>query len=289
MSAFEKAKSETAGLGDVAAADAELLIDDRRIVEGEVAFALRSAVGFDFRHGLLDEFLGKLLRVGDGGRAANEAGLGTVEIANSPETAEQVADVASEDAAISVEFVDNDVLEMLEEARPFGVMREDAAVHHVGVGEDDIGALPDGFSGVLRGVAVIGEGADVAFHAGDEPLEFVELVFGKGFGGEEIESAGLGVLGQRVEDGQVVAERLAAGGGCGDDDVRAGADLFPSLKLMGVEFPDALLGEDCLERLADIGGNGAGVGLTRRLASYCCDRRTRLGGPGFELLDGFLE
>ena len=83
LSAFEKAESEATGLGDVAAPDAKLLVHNRRIVEGEVAFALGCAVRFDFGDRLFDEFLRKLFRIGDGGRAADEAWLGTVEIADS--------------------------------------------------------------------------------------------------------------------------------------------------------------------------------------------------------------
>ena len=78
--------------------------------------------------------------------------------------------MASEDAAVGVKFVDNDVLKVFEEARPLGVMRQDTAVHHVGIREHDIGALADGLAGILRRIAVVGECADIAFHTGDEAL-----------------------------------------------------------------------------------------------------------------------
>ncbi len=58
---------------------------------------------------------------------------------------------------------------------------------------------------------------------------------------------------------------------------------------MRVQLLDTPLGEDRLEWRTDIGGDGAGVGLARGLVSQRRDRRTGLGGPGFELLDGFLK
>ena len=115
------------------------------------------------------------------------------------------------------------------------------------------------------------------------------MVLGKGLGGEEIERAGFGILRQRVEDGEVVAECLAAGGGGGDDDVFAPGYFFPGFELMGVELADASFCKDRLERRAYVGGDRAGIGLTRGLAAQGRDRRVGLSGPGFELREGFFE
>ena len=39
--------------------------------------------------------------------------------------------MAAEDAAIGVELVEDDVTQIFENARPFGVVRQDAGVQHV--------------------------------------------------------------------------------------------------------------------------------------------------------------
>ena len=100
------------------------------------------------------------LRIGDGGGAADETRLGAVELADAAQAAQHVRHVAAVDAAVVVQFVDDDVAQVFEQLGPLGVMRQDAAVQHVGIGEDDVGALADGAAGVLRSVAIVGEGAD---------------------------------------------------------------------------------------------------------------------------------
>ena len=100
--------------------------------------------------GCSGERFGQFARVGDGGGAADELRLGAVELADAPQAAQQVGQVAAVDAAVVVQLVDHDVAQVLEVARPAGVVRQDAAVQHVGIGEHHIGALADGFAGVLR-------------------------------------------------------------------------------------------------------------------------------------------
>ena len=62
-------------------------------------------------------------------------------------------------------------------------------MQHVGIGEHDIGALPDGAARILRGIAIVGEGADLAAHFLHRALKFVELIFGQRLGGEEVHGA----------------------------------------------------------------------------------------------------
>jgi len=151
-------------------------------------------------------------------------------------------------------------------------------MEHVGVGEDDAGALTDGAAGVGGGVAVVGEDAEVGTHVFDEGVEFFELVFGEGFGGEEVEGAGSGVLGEGVEDGEVVAEGFAGGGGSDDDDVFVGDDGVPGVGLVGVEALDATGDED----FAEFGGEGfrevGEDGGARRGAADGADGRVGTGG-----------
>ena len=94
----------------------------------------------------------------------------------------------------------------------------------------------------------------IGTHRFDERVEFVQLVFGQRLGGEEIEGAGAGVGNQSVEHRQVVAERLAAGGGSDHDDVTGGFDRIERFGLVAIELFDAALGEDGAERGREGGG-----------------------------------
>ncbi len=75
------------------------------------------------------------------------------------------------------------------------------------------------------GDVVTGDGCD----GSGQVVQFGELVLGQGFGREEIERAGRRVAEQGVKDGQVVAERLAAGRGGDDGHVFAGQRMGDGL------------------------------------------------------------
>ncbi len=92
--------------------------------------------------------------------------------------------MAAEDAAVVVELVDDDVLEVLEELDPLRVVRQDAGVEHVGVGQDDVAAGPDGLAGVLGRVAVVGEDADLLGQAGVDVVELGPLVLDRALVGK---------------------------------------------------------------------------------------------------------
>ena len=68
--------------------------------------------------------------------------------------------MAAEDAAISMQLIDDDVSEILEELGPTRVVRKDPRMNHVGVAEYDVCAASDSPPGVLRRIAVIGKNAD---------------------------------------------------------------------------------------------------------------------------------
>ena len=139
--ALDELERHAPRLGDVAAADAELPVHHRRIVEDEKLLAARRAVALHQFEGLAGQRLGQFARIGDGGRAADELRLGIVELADALQAAQQVRQVAAVDAAIVVQLVDHDVAQVLEIARPLGVVRQDAGVQHVGIGEHHVGAL----------------------------------------------------------------------------------------------------------------------------------------------------
>ena len=172
--------------------------------------------------------------------------------------------MAAEDAAIGVQFVDDDVAQIFEQARPAGVVRKDAGVQHVGIGQHDVGFFADGFAGVAGCVAVVGEDAEAIVEALVQIVEFGELVLRERLGGKEIEGAGVGVFEDRVQDRQVVAEGLAGGGGRDDDDVFSGVGEFGGCGLVGVGAANAFGGVGGDQVGVDPGGEVGVVGLRGR-------------------------
>ena len=87
--------------------------------------------------------------------------LRSVEFADALQPPQQVRQMAAVDAAIIMQLVDDDVAQILEQLGPARVVRQDAGVQHVGIGQHDVGALADGLAGVLRRIAIVGEGAQI--------------------------------------------------------------------------------------------------------------------------------
>ena len=106
---------------------------------------------------------------------------------------EHVAQVAAEHAAIRVQFVDDDVAEILEELRPARMVRQDARVQHVGVAEHQVRPRADGAARILRRVTVVREHANLFARAAGqvlaERLQLSELVVRERLGGEQVERA----------------------------------------------------------------------------------------------------
>src|SRR5216684_9045896 len=100
--------------------------------------------------------------------------------------------MAAEDAAVSVQFVENDVAEIFKKARPARVMREDAGVQHVRIGQDNVAFFANGSAGVTGRIAVVSVNPEAIFQALIQVVEFGELVLREGFSGKEIESARVG-------------------------------------------------------------------------------------------------
>ena len=93
-------------------------------------------------------------------------------------------------------------------------------MEHVRVRDHDVGARADGLARVLRRVAVVGEGADVGAERLDHGRSSsASWSWARALVGKQVERARVRVLQDAVEDGQVVAERLAGGGGRDDDRV----------------------------------------------------------------------
>ena len=183
------------------------------------------------------EGLGQRRRLADGGRGAHERGIGAVVGRDATQTAQHVGDVAAEDAPEQVQLVDHDVLEPGEEPHPTGVVREDPAVEHLGVGEQDRGVAPGLGPLVAPHVAVVRGG----HHAGQIELdERPELIVGQGLRRVDAQRGPRSGGGKRgLADGRLVHEGLPRRRAGGHGDGTTVAHEVERLGLVRVQPVDA--------------------------------------------------
>ena len=151
--------------------------------------------------------------------------------------------MAAEHAAIGVQLVDDDELQVLEELRPARMVRQDPRVDHVGVAEHHMRAPANRPARILRRVAVVGEHPDLMFGASRQLIgqlvQLRQLILRERFCREEIERARRGVAKDGAQDRGVVAERLAGRGRRRNDHVAAGERVLDGSRLVRVQLLDA--------------------------------------------------
>ena len=175
-------------------------IDHRRVVADKVLLRRGRAVVVNQRYVFFQNARGKFLRIRNRGRGADELRSASIKSRDALEAAQNVGQMAAQDAAVVVQFIDHHVAQVLKQALPLGVVRQDSRVQHVGIGDHQIAARANGLARVLRGVTVVGEGAHLVAKLLGPAIEFHQLVLRKGLGGEEIKCAGFRVRDQLTQD-----------------------------------------------------------------------------------------
>jgi len=94
--------------------------------------------------------------------------------------------VAAEHTAIGVQLIDHDIAQILEQARPARVVRQNSRVQHVRIRQDDVPLLADGLAGIARRVAVIREDAKPVFEPLVQVVELGELILRQRLGRKKI-------------------------------------------------------------------------------------------------------
>ena len=242
-----------------------------------MALAQGRAVIVNDGDGPPDQRFRQLLGIGDGGAAQDEPGMAAVEFAQAHKPAEHVSQVAAKDPAIGMDFIDDDVLQVFKQLDPLGVMGQNAAVEHIGIGDHHMARLPDGPPGRRRGVAVVGEGFDIHAQQLNDLVELAHLIGGQGLGGEKIESTGVGVLQYGREHRQIVAHGLAAGRGRDHHDVLAPGRRLDGLGLMGIQPLHAPLAQHGRQLLVHAGRPIRVPGGARRIGMPMGDALHELG------------
>ena len=283
----EEARDEPRRLAEIGRPDAELRVDDGRVVAEKDPLAGGRPALRHLLHGFPDQALGQLPRVRDRRGGHDELGGRAVVRADPLQPPHDVGEVAAEDAPVGVKLVDHDVAEVLEEVQPLRVVREDPGVQHVGVGQDQVRPRPHRAPRVRRRVAVVGEHPEFR-QAPGEGFQLRELVLGERLGGKEVEHAGVGRSEERLEHREVVAEGLPRGGRGDHDHVLALVDELPAPRLVRVELLDAARPERVGESPIERRGKRRGHGRTGRKAPRGGDARP--GSPrGQELIENLAE
>ncbi len=114
-------------LVQIAAANPQVAVHHRRIVENEKLFGGRGAVFFDHLDLFLDQLLRQLARIRNRRRAADELRIGAVKARHAPKPPQHVRQMAAEHAAIGVQFIQHDVAQIFEQPHPVRVVRQNAA------------------------------------------------------------------------------------------------------------------------------------------------------------------
>ena len=166
-----------------AAADAQVAVQQRRVVEDNSPLAARGAAAIDERNVLLfEEPRRELARIADRRRCADESRVRPVEGADALQPPDHVRHLAAEQAPIGVELVDDHELEAREQTPPPCVMGQESGMQHVGVGHHDVATLTDGGPAPGWRVAVVGVDPKVDRKPGFERAQLGQLVLCQGLG-----------------------------------------------------------------------------------------------------------
>jgi hypothetical protein len=155
------------------------------------------------------------------------------------EPAQDICDVAAEDPAIRVQFVDDDDPELLEQLEPLRVVRQDRRMEHVRVGHDHLAGTSDRGPDGRRRIPVVGRGGHRQAGRSGKLGELGDLILTEGLRGEDVQRPGGRIVGDRLQGGDRVAQGLARGSRGDDDDIAAGPDRLEGLGLVNVQAFDA--------------------------------------------------
>ena len=250
--AAQQAGGDLVSLVDDASPDALLSVEQRWVVEQEVALPRGRAVAVDQDRVLLDDAAGQLQRVADGRRAADEARARSVERRDPLQAANDVGQVGAEHAAVDVQLVDHHEAQSLEELAPLGVMRQHARVQHVRIGDDDAAPFADRAPHGCRRVAVVGVGRYRQAAAQHHSVQLGLLVLRQRLGREQIERGRLGVAQEVRQDRQVVREGLSRGTGRDQHHVVAGPHAPVGFRLVAVQPIDAACAQDAPQAVVQV-------------------------------------
>ncbi len=175
--------------------------------------------------------------------------------ADTKQPPEDVGHVAAEQAAVCVQLVDDDDLQLFEQLEPFGVVGQDRGMEHVRVRHDHLARRSDRRADWVRRIPVVGGSIYLQPRSPAELAQLSHLVLTQGLSGEEEESPSRRIFGKTLQDRQQVAQRLARSGRRDHDDVVPGTNRLDRLCLVGVEVVNTPRSQSCRNTRVQPGWN----------------------------------
>jgi hypothetical protein len=108
-----------------------------------------------------------------------------------------------------VQLVDDDVLQVGKEPRPPRVVRHDARVQHVWVGEQDPRALPRRPSRIVGRVTIVRDRPNTQIGVAHHAAQRFFLIARQSLGRKQVKGRGGRVRSEGLEDRQIVTKALA--------------------------------------------------------------------------------
>ena len=177
-------------------------------------------------------------RIGDSCGTADKDGVAAVKSTDPDQPPDDVRQVASEHPTIHVEFVDNDIPKIHKKFLPFRVVRQDASMQHIGIGDHYMALLSYCLSGICRRISVIGESFDIGPEFPDQSMDFMHLILGQGLGGKHVQRPRFRFFEDSLKNGKIVAERFTARRRGYENNVFPIPDQINRLGLMAVKSID---------------------------------------------------
>ena len=79
-----------------------------------------------------------------------------VESTKPQQSAKNIGQVTAKDTTIGMDFIYHDVFQIFKELYPFGMMRQNVGMKHIGVGNDNMSGLTYGLAGCSLRIAIVG-------------------------------------------------------------------------------------------------------------------------------------
>jgi hypothetical protein len=162
--------------------DAQVFIDTGGYKEED--FLAEGAPSDPLGESSSQKLLGKLFGIGDGRRTADELRLRSIEAADPFQPSQDIGHMRTEHSPVGMKLINHHKSQVLKKGHPLCMVRKDARVEHVRIGNDDISLRTNRLTGIGRCISVIGEGSKGLLNLLNQVLEFDHLILGKGFCGK---------------------------------------------------------------------------------------------------------
>jgi hypothetical protein len=251
----------------------------RRFPQREGGRPARGGIGRHRPHREPDQAAGRLPGGRDAGGGQDEHRRRAVVRADASQPAQDMGHVRAEQAAVGVAFIDHDVAQPTQERGPPLVLRQDRAVHHVGIGQHPTRVRAHPIPLIQRGVAVIGRRPD---RGQVQRQQRRQLVTGQRFRRGQVEHPGPVLVQQRGQCRQEVGQRFTRPGAGGHHHGLAAVRELGRLHLMGPGQFDAAGRPSRAQQVRRPVRPLAGDARTRGQRLDVGQRLARVGQPGHE-------